>query len=160
MRHRIIDSPLGRLALVEDPVGALVAVLAEGQKHAPKPEAMGERDDTVAGEASEQLQAYFAGQLDRFDLRTAPRGTDFQRRVWGQISLVPYGETRTYGEVALALGVPTASRAVGAATGRNPLSIVVPCHRLVGASGALTGYAGGLERKRWLLDLEQGRLSG
>ena len=88
---------------------------------------------------------------------TAARGTDFQQAVWAELAAIPAGQTRTYGDVAAALGKPSASRAVGAATGRNPISIIVPCHRLVGATGALTGYAGGLARKRWLLDHERGQ---
>ena len=108
----------------------------------------------VAQDAARQLEEWFAGTREEFDLELRPRGSDFQRAVWEQISCIPMGRTATYGELAALLGRPTASRAVGAATGRNPISIIVPCHRVVGASGALTGYAGGVERKRWLLDHE------
>ena len=113
-----------------------------------------ERDDDGLPAAREQLAAYFAGELTVFDLPLDLRGTDFQRRVWAALREIPYGRTRTYGELATALGAPSASRAVGLANGRNPISIVVPCHRVVGASGSLTGYAGGVDRKRALLDLE------
>ena len=112
------------------------------------------RADAIEREAESQLRAYFAGELTRFDLPLSPRGTEFQRRVWDAVARVPYGTTTTYSAVAATLGRPSACRAVGAANGRNPLPIVVPCHRVVGASGALTGYGGGLERKRALLDLE------
>ncbi len=105
-------------------------------------------------EAQEQFQAYFAGQLQRFDLPLAPRGTAFQQRVWQELLNVPYGMTKSYGDIAHGLGKPTAARAVGAAVGRNPIAIVVPCHRIIGANGALTGFASGLDRKRWLLALE------
>ena len=153
-RHRVIDSPVGELTVVVDENDALAAVLLAGQKHAESTD-IGQRDDSAAPEAVRQLNAYFAGELQSFDLALAPSGTDFQHRVWEQIARVPYGSTRTYGQIAHALGSPGAARAVGAATGRNPLSIVVPCHRLVGSSGALTGYAGGLNRKTWLLDHER-----
>ena len=105
-------------------------------------------------EAETQLHAYFAGELERFELPLAPRGTDFQRSVWDALGEIPYGHTTTYSDLAARLGRPSACRAVGAANGRNPLPVIVPCHRVVGAAGALTGYGGGLERKRVLLALE------
>ena len=111
--------------------------------------------DPLLLEAADQLRAYFAGELREFELPLAPRGTEFQRRVWTAVSAVPYGETATYAEIAAAVGRPTACRAVGAANGRNPLPVIVPCHRIIGAAGALTGYGGGLDRKRSLLDLER-----
>ena len=104
--------------------------------------------------AQEQLASYFAGRLRRFAVPLDPRGTPFQRQVWAALAAIPYGETRSYGAVAAAIGQPTASRAVGAANGRNPVSIIVPCHRVVGSGGGLTGFAGGLEAKRRLLSLE------
>jgi len=156
MRHRAVDSPLGPLTLVVDDDGALCGVYLDDQRHRPDVAALGVPDDSVAPDAVAQLAEYFAGSRRVFDLALAPRGTDFQRRVWAGLAAIPHGETRTYGELAAALGAPGASRAVGAATGRNPLSIVVPCHRLVGAGGALTGYAGGTDRKRWLLAHERG----
>ncbi|MBB6170002.1 methylated-DNA-[protein]-cysteine S-methyltransferase [Nocardiopsis mwathae] len=105
-------------------------------------------------ETRRQLAAYFAGELTAFDLPLAPRGTEFQLRVWRELTTIPYGRTTSYGAIAAALGRPTASRAVGMANGRNPISIIVPCHRVVGADGSLTGYASGLPRKRHLLRLE------
>ena len=110
-------------------------------------------------QCTEQLQAYFSGALQSFALELAPEGTDFQRTVWQALSKIPYGETCSYGELALAIGRPTASRAVGAANGQNPIAIVVPCHRVIGSNGTLTGYAGGLDIKRKLLELESGQLS-
>jgi methylated-DNA-[protein]-cysteine S-methyltransferase len=113
-----------------------------------------QRDAEAAAEAVEQLSAYFTGERLEFDLPLAPRGTAFQREVWKTLREIPPGETQSYGDVARAIGRPSASRAVGAANGRNPIAIVVPCHRVIGANGQLTGYASGLERKRWLLDHE------
>jgi len=110
--------------------------------------------DPLLLDAADQLRAYFAGKLREFDLPLAPRGTPFQLSVWDAVSAIPYGSTATYAEIAAAVGRPSACRAVGAANGRNPLPVIVPCHRVIGAAGALTGYGGGLERKRFLLDLE------
>ena len=106
--------------------------------------------------AAEQLDAYFAGELRDFDVPLDMRGTPFQRRVWQALLSIPYGETRSYGEIAAAIGAPSASRAVGAANGNNPVSIIVPCHRVIGANGRLTGYGGGVHRKDALLALESG----
>lgn len=113
-------------------------------------------------QAAEQLDAYFAGELREFDVPLDMRGTPFQRRVWEALLTIPYGETRSYGDIAAALGQPTASRAVGSANGSNPVSIIVPCHRVIGAGGRLVGYGGGLHRKDALLALESGaaRLAG
>ena len=110
--------------------------------------------DPLLLEAAEQLRAYFAGELREFDLPLAPDGTAFQRDVWDAVSAVPYGSTATYSDIAGAVGRPAACRAVGAANGRNPLPVIVPCHRVIGSAGGLTGYGGGLDRKRSLLDLE------
>jgi methylated-DNA-[protein]-cysteine S-methyltransferase len=140
------DTPLGTLWLDTDGAG-LSSVAFDGPAGA-------RSDDALLREAESQLRAYFAGALTRFDVPLSPHGTEFQRRVWNAVAGIPYGTTTTYSAVAAALGRPTACRAVGAANGRNPLALVVPCHRVVGASGALTGYGGGLERKRALLDLE------
>lgn len=159
MTHRLHSTPAGEYVIVVDDDGALTGIYRTGQAHLPPEETWGERDDEAAPDAARQLDEYFAGTRTEFDLPLAPRGTDFQKAVWAAIARVPYGQTRTYGEVAAELGRPGASRAVGAATGRNPISIVVPCHRLVGSSGALTGYAGGLEAKVLLLDLER-RVAG
>ena len=113
------------------------------------------RDADAARAVVEQLGAYFAGERFDFDLPLAPRGTPFQRLVWAALSTIPPCETRSYGEIAAAIDRPTASRAVGAANGRNPMAIVIPCHRVIGANGTLTGYGGGLDRKRWLLEHER-----
>lgn len=118
------------------------------------------RDAEAAATATRQLREYFAGERRSFELPLAARGTDFQRRVWKELLEIQHGRTISYGEIASAIGRPTASRAVGAANARNPISIVVPCHRVVGASGALTGYAGGMDRKRWLLNHEAEALIG
>ena len=112
------------------------------------------RDPAAAGGASRQVREFFAGTRSHFDLALAPIGTPWQRAVWDALLDIPFGETTTYGELAKRLGRPSAARAVGASVGRNPISLVIPCHRVVGANGALTGYASGLDRKRWLLDLE------
>ena len=111
-------------------------------------------DAAPFAEAEAQLHAYFAGELERFELPLAPRGTAFQRSVWDALREIPYGRTTTYSELAASIGRPSACRAVGAANGRNPLPVIVPCHRVLGAAGALTGYGGGLERKRDLLAFE------
>jgi methylated-DNA-[protein]-cysteine S-methyltransferase len=113
------------------------------------------RDDRAFADAKTQLDAYFGGGLREFDLPLAPAGTPFQRAVWDLLLRIPFGRTATYGELARELGKPDASRAVGLANGRNPISIVVPCHRVIGSSGALTGYGGGLPRKAWLLAHER-----
>lgn len=112
-------------------------------------------DDPLLQEACHQMEAYFAGQLQGFDLPLAPSGSPFRLRVWRALQDIPYGETCSYGELAKAIGAPKASRAVGQANHHNPLSIVIPCHRVIGSDGSLTGYGGGLERKRFLLALEK-----
>lgn len=146
-----VESPVGRLA-VEADHDAVTSLRWVGDDE--------RADDTsstrVLTEAVRQLDRYFGRKLTRFDLPLAARGTDFQKRVWAALVEIPYGSTETYGHLAERIGSPRGTRAVGAATGRNPISIIVPCHRLVGASGGLVGYAGGLDRKRWLLDLETG----
>ncbi len=157
MNYSVMQSPIGPLTIVATN-GALVAVLMDGHHRSPVPEsAWGERVDDALPDATLQLEEYFAGKRQAFDLPLAPSGTGFQRRVWAALAEIPYGETRSYGQIATAIGRPGASRAVGMANGRNPVSIVVPCHRVVGASGSLTGYAGGPERKQFLLDLERGK---
>jgi methylated-DNA-[protein]-cysteine S-methyltransferase len=155
-QHTVIDSPYGPLTLVADD-GVLCGLYMTGQRHRPPEETFGDREDLPAfGEATDQLKAYFAGELKEFTLQLRLHGTPFQRGVWEQLRTIPYGETRSYGELAEALGNPTASRAVGLANGRNPVGIIVPCHRVVGANGSLTGYGGGLDRKQRLLDFESG----
>lgn len=148
-----VDSPVGVLTLVAHD-GALAGLYMADQRHAPS-------IDAVAGAAgfeavTEQLAAYFRGELTRFDLPLAPVGTPWQRRVWAGLGEIPYGETISYGELARHIGSPGAARAVGLANGRNPIGIVVPCHRVIGADGRLTGYGGGLPRKELLLALERG----
>jgi len=141
-----------------DPEG-LIGAWFDGQKHFDGPEPGWLRDDghALLREAARQLGDWFAGRRTGFDLPLAPRGTPFQLAVWREIAQVGQGCTRSYGEVAQAVGRPTAFRAVGAATGLNPISLIIPCHRLVGRNGALTGYAGGLDRKRALLAFEAGQ---
>ncbi|MET9502054.1 methylated-DNA--[protein]-cysteine S-methyltransferase [Streptomyces sp. NPDC006622] len=153
-RHTVIDSPYGPLTLVAED-GVLCGLYMTEQRHRPAEETFGPRDATLFGATEEQLEAYFAGELKEFALPLSLHGTPFQRTVWEALRQIPYGETRTYGELAEALGNPTASRAVGLANGRNPVGIIVPCHRVVGANGSLTGYGGGLDRKQRLLDLER-----
>jgi methylated-DNA-[protein]-cysteine S-methyltransferase len=153
--HTVFDSPLGELTLVAD-ARVLVGVYFRHHWYRPDPATFGPRDnDEVFAEAARQLGEYFAGRRTRFDLPVRADGDDFQRTVWQRIAAIPYGETVTYGDIARDLGDPSLARDVGAAVGRNPLSIVLGCHRVVGKDGALTGYAGGLRRKRFLLDLEQ-----
>jgi len=150
--------PLGSMLLVavDD---ALAGVYFEGQKYEPVIAADWRLDPRhpVLRQAQQELAEYFAGTRTRFDVQLAAQGTPFQIQVWAAIAAVPYGRTATYGDIARYAGRPESVRAAGAATGRNPLSVIVPCHRIVGADGALTGYAGGLERKRALLGLETGR---
>jgi methylated-DNA-[protein]-cysteine S-methyltransferase len=148
-----MDSPIGPLTLTAVD-GVLTGVHMHNQRHAPKLPAGCERDDAGLAHVVRQLDAYFAGTLTDFDVPMEMRGTDFQRRVWAGLCEIPYGETISYGELARRVGSPNASRAVGLANGRNPVAIIVPCHRVIGADGSLTGYGGGLDRKVWLLEHE------
>jgi methylated-DNA-[protein]-cysteine S-methyltransferase len=155
-----IPSPVGALTLVASERG-LTAILWEDDdplrvRLGPATEAP---DHPVLADAARQLGEYFAGELRHFDLPLDFAGTDFQKQVWAALLAIPFGETRSYAEIARAIGRPAACRAVGAANGRNPISIVAPCHRVIGANGALTGFAGGLEAKQRLLALE-GALAG
>lgn len=159
MTHTFIDSPIGTLTLVREEAG-LTGVFMPEHRPAPNEERFGERDDAAFADAVQQFGEYWAGERTGFDLPLAPAGTEFQLQVWNALRTIPHGETRTYGWIAEQIGQPTAVRAVGLANGRNPLSIVVPCHRVVGTSGALTGYAGGIERKRFLLEHEMGTMLG
>lgn len=154
VRHTITESPIGDLTLVADG-DALIGLYFDGHKRTPRLPDLGPRVDDGFDEPVRQLGEYFAGACTDFDLPLAPRGSAFERRVWALLTKIPHGETRTYGQLALELGEPGSAQAVGNANGWNPISIVVPCHRVVGASGSLTGYAGGLERKRFLLNLEE-----
>jgi methylated-DNA-[protein]-cysteine S-methyltransferase len=151
--HTTIESPLGDLTLVARD-GALTGVYFPGHWYPPSPATLGIRSESGFEQPAQQLAEYFAGARRSFELPTATSGDRFQQRVWRLIDEIPYGETTTYGELARELGDPSLARGVGSAVGRNPLSVIVPCHRVVGKDGALTGYAGGLERKRFLLDLE------
>ncbi|MCV7385708.1 methylated-DNA--[protein]-cysteine S-methyltransferase [Mycolicibacter longobardus] len=151
--QRIIDSPIGPLTVAGED-GKLSHLLMLDHSHAPDRTGW-RRDDTAFPDVVEQLGAYFAGDLTDFDLAYEMIGTDFQRRVWTALLTIPYGQTRSYGELADQIGAPKASRAVGLANGRNPISIIVPCHRVIGSNGSLTGYGGGIDRKRALLDLER-----
>lgn len=154
----VIDSPIGELRIVSDGQAVTVVHFSPFEQ-APVAPGPGERDDKdpVLVEAVRQLRAYFDGELVDFDLPLAPSGTPYQLRVWDQLRTIGYGRTATYGEIARALGqTNAASRAVGLANGRNPIAVIVPCHRVIGADGTLVGYAGGLDRKRLLLDLERG----
>ena len=154
LRARTIETPIGSLTLAGD--DRLRYLLMVDQAHAP--DRSGWRADPSGfDDVVEQLDAYFAGELRSFDVAVEMRGTDFQRTVWRGLCDIPYGETWSYAELAAHIGRPTAVRAVGAANGRNPVSIIVPCHRVIGADGSLTGYGGGVDRKRALLDLESGR---
>ncbi|MET9905473.1 methylated-DNA--[protein]-cysteine S-methyltransferase [Streptomyces sp. NPDC006476] len=154
-QHTVITSPYGPLTLVAED-GVLCGLYMTDQRHRPAEETFGDRDDSPFGEVEAQLTAYFDGELKEFTLELRLNGTPFQRMVWDQLRRIPYGETRSYGELAAALGNPAASRAVGLANGKNPVGIIVPCHRVVGADGSLTGYGGGLPRKQRLLDFERG----
>jgi methylated-DNA-[protein]-cysteine S-methyltransferase len=153
--HTTVSSPVGTLHLVASD-GVLSGLYLEAQRHRPDETSFGPRDDGPFDEVVGQLEAYFAGERTDFDLPLHLEGTDFQRRVWAALREVPYGTTWSYGQLAAHVGSPGASRAVGLANGRNPIAIIVPCHRVVGADGRLTGYGGGLERKQALLDLERG----
>lgn len=149
-----MTSPIGPLRLVGDG-DALFSVTMAQQRHADDDDARWRRDDAAFSEVRDQLTAYFEGRRSRFDLPLAPAGTAFQQAVWAALADIPFGHTETYGELAYRIGAPRAARAVGLANGRNPIPIIVPCHRIIGANGSLTGYGGGLERKRWLLQHEQ-----
>jgi methylated-DNA-[protein]-cysteine S-methyltransferase len=151
--HTMIDSPLGSLTLVARD-GLLAGLYYPGHWYMPDPDVFGLRSGRGFDQAQRQLAEYFAGERTSFNLASTIGGDEFQRRVWDLIDRIPYGQTTTYGEIAAELGDPGLARKVGAAVGRNPLSVIVPCHRVVGKDGKLTGYAGGLERKRFLLELE------
>lgn len=154
MYFTVLDSPVGQLTIVGDE-HLLAAVYMDGQRYRLALDPAWKRDPDRLEEGVRQLGEYFAGTRTRFELEVAPfTGTDFQLRVWRQLREIPFGETRSYRDIAAAIGRPTATRAVGMANGRNPVSVVVPCHRVVGSDGSLTGYGGGIERKRWLLDFE------
>jgi methylated-DNA-[protein]-cysteine S-methyltransferase len=148
-----LNSPIGELVLTSDGE-AITGLFMEKQKDEPKLINDWRRDDKLFREAARQLQAYFAGELTAFDLPLATAGTEFQERVWAELRKIPYGSTINYAELAQRIGKPKAWRATGAANGSNPISIIIPCHRVIGSDSKLTGYGGGIERKRFLLELE------
>lgn len=157
-----LETRIGTLLLVgaASPLLALRGIYFDGSPHAAGAVPAGAREDAAAfADVREQLEAYFDGKRTSFDLPLAPLGTDFQRLVWKALSAIPYGTTTTYAAIARSIGKPRAVRAVGAANGQNPLSIVVPCHRVIGQDGTLTGYAGGLPSKRRLLEIESTRVA-
>lgn len=155
LQYRSMDSPVGLLTLAGRD-GKLMHLRMVDQTYEPSRDGW-EPDDSAFADAVDQLSAYFAGERTEFDLELDMVGTQFQRRVWDALRTIPYGETCTYGEIARQIGSPSASRAVGLANGHNPIGIIVPCHRVIGANGSLTGYGGGLDRKRALLELEKSR---
>ena len=153
IHYRTIDSPIGLLTLAGR--GSVLTNLRMVEQTYEPSHAGWAHDPAEFGDAVEQLNAYFAGELTDFDIEFDLRGTEFQQRVWKALLTIPYGETRSYGEIAAQVGAPGSARAVGLANGHNPIAIVVPCHRVIGANGSLTGYGGGLDRKRTLLELEK-----
>ena len=156
LAYKIMESPIGELKLVASDMG-LVAILWENDnpRRVRLSELIADERHPVLVETERQLREYFAGKRKAFSVALDMRGTRFQKDVWEQLLAIPFGETRSYGELAKQLGNPRATRAVGAANGRNPVSIIVPCHRVIGASGKLTGFAGGLDAKAHLLGLEK-----
>jgi methylated-DNA-[protein]-cysteine S-methyltransferase len=153
--YRHLSSPLGKLLLTSDGhalTGLFMTRLAESS--APETAAAWKQDDAVFREVCQQLTAYFDGETNRFDVEMNVVGTPFQRRVWHELCNIPFGSAISYAELARRIGRPGASRAVGGANGQNPIAVIVPCHRVIGADGGLGGYGGGLDRKRWLLEHE------
>jgi methylated-DNA-[protein]-cysteine S-methyltransferase len=153
-----MESPLGKLLLAADDDGLIELAFDKGRT-APVVDPSWNCGGAALREPVRQLEAFFAGELRGFDLPLKPQGTPFQERVWTLLRDIPYGETISYGELARRVGDPAASRAVGLANGSNPIAIIIPCHRVIGSNGKLTGYGGGLENKRWLLDFERGQLT-
>jgi methylated-DNA-[protein]-cysteine S-methyltransferase len=151
--HTVVASPIGPLTVIRED-GALVRLAMSPPGRFVDTE-LGERTDDGFADVTRQLGEYFAGERTAFDLPLRPVGSGFELAVWDQLTRIPYGATRSYGSVAAAVGEPGGGQAVGSANGRNPLAIVVPCHRVIGADGSLVGFGGGLARKRFLLDLEQ-----
>ena len=153
IKYTILNSPLGDILVARSERG-LTHINFQQSDSTVEPQPTWARDDGAFDDVAAQLSEYFAGQRRNFDLPLDPAGTDFQQSVWRALCEIPHGETWSYGEIARRLGQPTASRAVGAANGRNPLPIVVPCHRVIGSNGQLTGYRGGVKFKEALLELE------
>ena len=152
MERQTLDSPIGRLVVTVNDAGAVVSVAFREET---EPDAVG--SSAACSRVVEQLESYFRGEVERFDVSLGPRGTVFDRRVWEEVRMIPYGSTSTYRDIALRLGDVRATRAVGTANARNPIAIIVACHRVIGADGDLPGYAGGLWRKKWLLAHESGQ---
>jgi methylated-DNA-[protein]-cysteine S-methyltransferase len=148
-----VPSPIGQLTLVGDG-DHLVGLYFDDDPHAAEARAGAPHDDRRLRAAATQLEEYFAGARTAFDLPLAPVGSPFQKKVWAALRRIPFGETASYGQIARAIGTPAAARAIGGANHRNPIAIIVPCHRVIGADGSMTGYGGGLDRKRLLLALE------
>ena len=157
---RVVDSPIGELYLAAGEDGLTDLAFVDRLKSPPSARQGGGRAHRILDDTERQLREYFAGDRHDFDLPLAPSGTAFQRAVWEALVEIPFGATTSYGELARRAGSPRAIRAVGAANGANPIAVIVPCHRVIGADGSLTGYGGGLERKRRLLALEGARLPG
>jgi methylated-DNA-[protein]-cysteine S-methyltransferase len=157
MLYNRIESPLGPLLLVADAAG-LRKIFFENGRDRGRPDSSWKEDSKPFKDTISQLRSYFAGELQEFDLPLAPEGTPFQLKVWERLCEIPYGETISYGELARRIGNPNASRAVGLANGSNPIPIVIPCHRVIGSNGKLTGYGGGLPIKEKLLALERRQL--
>ena len=154
MYYDLLRSPVGRLLLVGNHQGLKMLIFQDG-KHPQAIDSQWKKDRRPLQDIIAQLEAYFEGDLTKFSVKLSPDGTDFQQKVWKALRRIPYGKTVSYGEIAKQIGNPNASRAVGAANGQNPISIIVPCHRVIGASGRLVGYGGGLPIKQSLLELEQ-----
>ncbi|MHA7303807.1 methylated-DNA--[protein]-cysteine S-methyltransferase [Arthrobacter sp. TMN-49] len=163
LKHLTFDSPLGMLTAVANDAGLQAVYMAE-HKRRPAQETMGDRvaaaQSPVLGQAAAELAEYFDGSRHEFSTPLAPIGSPFQHRVWAALREIPHGEVRSYGELAAMLGDKSMAQAVGSANGRNPISIIVPCHRVVGADGSLVGYAGGLARKQFLLEFENPAWTG
>jgi len=154
MYYDYLTTPIGRLLLAGDE-GGLARLEFDNPRQGRSITPDWRRDAAPLSAAMEQVRAYFAGELLDFQLTLRPQGTEFQRAVWNQLARIPYGETWTYGQIAKLLDRPDASRAVGAANGANPIPVILPCHRVIGSNGSLTGFGGGLPTKRWLLDHER-----
>jgi methylated-DNA-[protein]-cysteine S-methyltransferase len=151
-QYKVIDSPVGPIILVASDTALVSVMWGQSESHAGRYKSKIEHPILVNTEL--QLREYFLGQRTTFDIPLGPKGTEFQKRVWQELSKIPYGQTISYGEQARRLGRPKSARAVGAANGKNPIGIIIPCHRVIGASGSMTGFAGGIEIKRQLLAIE------
>lgn len=154
--YTTIESPVGGLRLVAEELGLRTVWFLRGRKNE-SPDKEWKEDTAFFADVIRQLRAYFAGELREFEIPLLMEGTEFQKRVWKSLQAIPYGETTSYGELAKKIGAPKAVRAVGAANGQNPIPIIVPCHRVIGSNGSLTGFGGGLENKKKLLELESGQ---